>query len=598
MKKTSKWIALLLALVMLIGCFAGCSSQEEPAAEPDDTVEEAPQEETEETPEETPEESEEAEETEEPQEEGDGYLPLVKEGEETLTIGIMQNANVENYDTNAYTTWLEEQTGINLEFVDFSSDGDEAATQLALMMNGGEELPDILWDFSGLKIEAVNEYGEDGYFIDLNPYFEEYGHYFNEMRDKMTVEADKPNVLAYGTNPVDGCLYAFPEYQLSTSCDHYANHLMINKTWLDTIGEEVPTTVDELVNVLTKFVTEDPNGNGQADELGMAGIVSRTRGNILEYVLNAYIYVNDNYLFDQDGDGKLYLPYTTDEYRQGLIKLSEMYDAGLISPLSFTMAEDAEMMTLFTPSDGTSIVGVASGHPMLIHEEGAENLFEYVALPNLESETGRGGYIASNMATFNYHTYITADCENPTLAFQLLDFMCSEESMIRMRYGVKGEHWDYAPEGTVDDEGNPILIITYDSSVYGSQNNFNWHNMGTVLLDYDYLSTSSPEEESAEPSYTERFDTWYGELADVYRSCPENPNVVYRIVYNAEENEVVSEVKTPLLQYVEEARALFVTGVMDPANDADWDSYLSDLENIGMSDYVAAAQSAYDRMNG
>ena len=60
----------------------------------------------------------------------------------------------------------------------------------------------------------------------------------------------------------------------------------------------------------------------------------------------------------------------------------------------------------------------------------------------------------------------------------------------------------------------------------------------------------------------------------------------------------MAEVKTPLLQYVEEARALFVTGVMDPTNDADWESYLSNLESIGMSEYVAAAQSAFDRMNG
>lgn len=590
MKKTRKLIAMLLCLVMLLSCFAGCGKQEEVSEEPEV---EQPSETTTET------QPEEAEKTETEVAVETSYLPLVKEGEETLTIGIMQNANVENYDTNAYTVWLEEQTGINLEFVDFSGDGEEAGTQLALMMNAGEELPDILWDFNGLKIDAVNEYGEDGYFIDLNPYFDEYAHYFNEMVEQLTVDADKPNVLAYGTNPTDGCLYAFPEYQLSTSCDHYANHLMINKAWLDTIGEEVPTTVDELVNVLTKFVQEDPNGNGKADEMGMTGIVSRTRGNILEYVLNAYVYVNDNYLFNQDADGNLYLPYVTDEYRQGVAKMAEMYEAGLISPLSFTMAENAEMMALFTPADGTSVVGLAAGHPMLIYEEGAENLFEYVALPNLEAETDLGGYIAANMATFNYHTYITADCENPTLAFQLLDFMCSEESMIRMRYGVKGEHWDDAPEGTVDDDGNPVRIVVYDGSIYGSQNNYNWHNMGTVLLAYDNLRTTSPDtEESAEPSYSERYDTWYGALADVYKVCPENPDVVYKIVYNAEENEVVAEVKTPLLQYVEEARALFVTGVMDPTNDADWESYLSNLESIGMSEYVAAAQSAFDRMNG
>ena len=58
---------------------------------------------------------------------------------------------------------------------------------------------------------------------------------------------------------------------------------------------------------------------------------------------------------------------------------------------------------------------------------------------------------------------------------------------------------------------------------------------------------------------------------------------------------MVSENQKLLLQYVEEARALFVTGTMDPTSDADWQTYLSNLEAQGMNELLAAAQSAYDR---
>ena len=43
------------------------------------------------------------------------------DGVPTISIGVKQSANVEDYDTNEFTLWLEEQLGINLEFVYFSS---------------------------------------------------------------------------------------------------------------------------------------------------------------------------------------------------------------------------------------------------------------------------------------------------------------------------------------------------------------------------------------------------------------------------------------------------------------------------------------------
>ena len=43
---------------------------------------------------------------------------------------------------------------------------------------------------------------------------------------------------------------------------------LINKTWLDAVGKEVPTTVDEWVDCLRAFKEAgDLNGNGEADEV-------------------------------------------------------------------------------------------------------------------------------------------------------------------------------------------------------------------------------------------------------------------------------------------------------------------------------------------
>lgn len=44
---------------------------------------------------------------------------------------------------------------------------------------------------------------------------------------------------------------------------------MINKSWLEKLGLEVPKTWDDLTKVLTAFKNDDPNGNGEADEIPM-----------------------------------------------------------------------------------------------------------------------------------------------------------------------------------------------------------------------------------------------------------------------------------------------------------------------------------------
>ena len=108
-------------------------------------------------------------------EEYHGELPFVKPGDEpvTLTIALINDTGVTDYKDNAYTKWLEEQTGLNLEFRLFM-DNSTAATQIALMIASNERLPDIIWQVGGINKQQGETYGQDGYFLPLSEYFEKY----------------------------------------------------------------------------------------------------------------------------------------------------------------------------------------------------------------------------------------------------------------------------------------------------------------------------------------------------------------------------------------------------------------------------------------
>jgi len=575
-----KLIALFLCLVMVLGCFAGCGKQEEPKVEepaPSTTETKEPEAKPEEVAPEQP---------EEPAPEL-GALPLVTE-ETTITIGLMQNANTEDYETNEYTKWLEEQTGLNLDFVYFSNDKTEAVTQLNLMIAGGEKLPDILWYMTGVDTALMYELGEDGYILDLKDYFSEYGYYFWESYNEVP-EMDREKIFQFGTSPADGALYAFPAYQQSAT-DSCNTLTAINTKWLEAVGAEAPTTVDELYEVLKKFATEDPNGNGVIDEMPLAGYETGYRTDIVSFIINAFVYCCDSNFFNAT-DGQVWAPYNTDEYRQALIYLNKLYAEGLLTPLFYTITDKAELTALQTPTDGVAVAGILGSHPSLHYETDSPVMYEYTALAPLKGATELGGYAPLRGSSYTYNTFITADCEDPVLAFKLLDLMSGSESVWRQRYGVYGVDWEYASEGTFSNLGYPAKVKVLDSSVYSSQNNKCWHVVNAVLPqaifaaewtdDGSWATTRSKISIANFNNYT------YGAHPD---------EVVEKLIYTTEEQETVSAVKTQIEDYVAQARAMFVSGVMDPNDDAQWNTYLADLETQGLSQYVEVAQTAYTRM--
>lgn len=512
-------------------------------------------------------------------------------GKKTLTIGLQQHAQVEDYDTNYFTRYLEENTGIDLEFVYFSSDIDEAMTQLALMVSSNEKLPDILWSFMNMDKSVMYEYGEDGYFLDLRDYFDQYGHYFWETYDTLP-ETDQHNIFALGTDPNNNAFYGFPHY-MAQDLDSFQWLASINTEWLDAVGCQAPANIDELYNVLKKFAAEDPNGNGIVDEIPMVGLAGKNswRADISDYIVNAFVYCDPQYIFNAT-DGRLWTPFTTDEYRQAMIYLNQLCSEGLLSTINFTATAHSELIPIVTPSSGTALTGIFGGHPLLVCEEGNELLYEYTGLAPLQAATDLGGYTVIKPPYLIYTSFITADCENPELAFQLLDFMCSDDAARAMRHGEEGVDW-LREEGE-SLFGEPSIIKIVNPGAFTAQGNQTWHNNGSTLQTH----ANYPAIFVDDGTYASKNSIIQKSQYDAMLSAPTPDEVVYDLVYTAEELEVVSEVKQLLQDYIAEARALFATGVLDPNNDADWQSYLNNLENQRLSEFLAISQTAYDRMNG
>ena len=501
------------------------------------------------------------------------------EGTVTLTVGLPQSTVITDYDDNAFTRYIEETTDVDIEFVSFSSTGSEYQQQLALMCSANEELPDVLLGFK-LSTYTMNQYGEDGYFLDLTDYIEAYAPNYKAQIEKLNDET-KEFIVEKGKHMESGAFYGMPRVNDCETTDLLQSMTHINKTWLDKLGLEVPTTLEELRNVLVAFNTQDPNGNGQADEVPMIG-----KEDLMNYITNAFVlYRQNNYNVT---DGKVWDPVVTDEYRQALIYMNQLVNDGLFKKLCFSIQSETEYKALISPAEGPSKVGIFVGHPERRTSANTDALDEFIALPALSDETGKGGYTVTAPLTVDWMGFITKDCEYPAAAMKFLDAWYLDETMTIQRHGEKGVDW-VEEEGKTP-YGTDAHIKVINSEAFFSGNSTWAVNVLGVMTHWNYLAIQ--QEGEGRIAQTGRIQA---ELWDVMKNGKHPEEIADNLVYTDEEYLVREEKAGTMESYVVSESILFVTGEKDPNNDADWNNFLDTLKKLGRDELMKVCQSAYSR---
>lgn len=522
-----------------------------------------------------------------------GELPIVTE-EVTLTFGIPLNPQVLDYEENKLTQRVEEATGVELDFFFFPTDSSEAKQKLALMVTSNQELPDII---SALGVGEADRasYGAQGVFLDLNEYIEKYTYFWKEGVENWCTEAEKVNITKMITSP-DGGLYAFPFYY-SDPTDPNCYAYWINTDWLKICGKEIPTTPDELLDVLIAFRDMDPNGNGLADEIPLVG----GKGWIMDpimVIMNAFEYWTGDYYdhrLSVDENGKLYAQYTTDGFKEGLRFLNKMYSEKLISDLSFTQDYSGGLAALCEAE--TQVVGVFCGHPELCFGKSSVNRMSYTYI---EPMTGPEGvcWVPWEVPMPYGNTYITKFCETPEIAVRVLDYFSMTDTSLSVRYGVQDVDWHVLTEEEMANakprlpgsdfplyyDSPNLLVGTEQSSMYGT-----W---AMALLPPNLFAALPAATYPDDPYMQYREDNFWESVPTRVGKNPEN--VVSRLIFTEDENLAVSEIQTSLKTYVDECIMYFMNGTMSVDND--WDEFIATVESIGLDYFIEVAQGCYDRM--
>lgn len=254
-------------------------------------------------------------------------LPLSKYPETvTVHLGGSLNPNAKipdgmSYDDNSYTRFLKDDLNIEVvyDWVASSSDFDE---KMNLCIGSGT-IPELM-NVNATQYRALLKYDMiqplDQYFDDyasdaLKGYVESGGEELkkcisNDKGEMMAIPA--PNITAGGIN-----------------------EMWIRQDWLDNLGLEVPRTWDELAAVAEAFVTQDPDGNGEADTIGILGPGNTDHMNAIggnQFGLDPLFSSFQSYpqYWLQDEDGTVKYGSIQPETRTALEKIQKLYTDKLI----------------------------------------------------------------------------------------------------------------------------------------------------------------------------------------------------------------------------------------------------------------------------
>lgn len=245
-------------------------------------------------------------------------ISFVRGIDDDLASNILPKTPGETVEDNRWLDAYRDILGIDVTY-DWIVKGNETSDAFVQKLNvtlASGELPDVIL----VNPSQLKQLAEADMIMDMTPYYKEYGSEL--LKDIYTQEGD--GLLNSVT--FDGKLMAIPDMVSMVETTQY---LWIRNDWLDNLGLKPPTTMEELLVIIEAFTTQDPDGNGIDDTLGLA-ITKELYGGAmgLEGFFAGYgAYPN---IWVEDDKGDLVYGSVLPEVKEALAEIAKMYQKGYI----------------------------------------------------------------------------------------------------------------------------------------------------------------------------------------------------------------------------------------------------------------------------
>ncbi|MGG8343929.1 ABC transporter substrate-binding protein [Streptococcus uberis] len=460
---------------------------------------------------------------------------------------------------------LEKETGVKIEWTNYQSD---FAEKRNLDISSGD-LPDAIHNDGASDAELMS-WAKQGVIVPVEDLIKKY------MPNLQKVLDEKPEYKSMITAP-DGHIYSFPwieELGEGKESIHSVNDMAwINKAWLDKLGLKMPQTTDELVKVLEAFKTQDPNGNGKADEIPMS-FINKPGNEDFKVLFGSFGEGdNDDHLIVSN-DNKVDFTADNDSYKEGVAFMRSLQEKGLIDSEAFE-----QDWNTYIAKGGEDLYGV---YFTWDKNNISKNKSDYEVLPVLAGPNGQKNVTRTNNIGFSRdRMVITSANKNLELTAKWIDQQYAPLQSVQNNWGTYGDKKQqnifafdknqkmlkHLPlEGTAPTEirqktevGGPLAIL---DSYYGKV-------------------TTMPDDAKW------RLDI----LKENYVPYMKNESIYPKIFMKEKDLDKVAQIEADMNDYIARKRAEWITkgGI-----DKEWESYKKELERYGLTEWLTIKQKYYD----
>ncbi len=479
---------------------------------------------------------------------------------------------------------LEEATNVHVEWRTIQ--GDQWSEKIALEMSNARTLPELVFN-AGFGDTDLQKYAKQGAIIALESYIDS----CMPNLQKVFEQAPEYRVMCTDEN---GHIWAFPWIEQlgheKTAIQAVGNMPFINVAWLEFLGLEMPTNVDEFEAALIAF---RDNADALKAEFNIEGSIIP-----MSFIMNdqdPYILINgfgEGYGDVDNGrhiavtsDKKVISTATQEGFKKGTAWMHKLYEEGLIDPEAFTQewstyvakGKSGRYGVCFT-WDVANIAQVSMDD--LIAGKGWKPLPALTA--DVRNITPQNGSFTSGFD--RGRCVVTATCKDPELVCTWIDQMYAPQQSPQNNWGTYGE----------DDD--------FDIFVMGE------NDKGEPMLKHAPLGSASPVEVREAESVNGPLailDSYYGVyvtlpddaayrlnwIKDVYTPDMNTEYVYPNVFMNANDNKECSNLNADLRKCINTAKSDWV---MNGFTDADWDRFQNDLKAYGLDKYLEIHQKYLD----
>lgn len=373
---------------------------------------------------------------------------------------------------------------------------------------------------------------------------------------------------------LDGQMYGFP----NPGALLYTEGLVIRKDWLDKLGLEAPTNLDEFLEVAKAFTTQDPDGNGLNDTYGFGAYLETEGLGWLGGLGKRFDFIYGAYGVAGTWDlNNVQLNARNPNFMEATAYINTLVNEGVIEPDWAVLKKDEYRARW------------KQGRYGIMHEQFCALICksnyadfdknfpegEWMVLP---PPKGPDGLSSEGAALTNARIFAVSqkamDAGKGEAIARLMEWMTGDEGYYLLGFGEKGVNYNLDAEGNVTTEGiDPTLAYTAKEIQPLTQlRNMVFIN-SDVELKLRYVPWTTANGRTLDPLA----------LWDEFGAQPWTEATGTAII-NSPDN--AADFRT----FYDSGLVAFVAG-QQPLNEDTWNEFLAGLDGLGAAEHEAEAKA-------